>query len=437
MRTTFGLMGFIFCFSNARAAEPTFHKDVAPILFSQCATCHREGEIGPFPLLKFEDAKKKAKQIAAVTKDRTMPPWKPEPGHGEFLEARVLSDKQIQTLQDWVKAGTPEGDAKDSPPMPKFSTGWKLGKPDLIFKMPKAFKIPAEGMDVYRQFVFPLDLKEDIHVVGVECRPGNPKVAHHAVGILDNTGAARKFEAKTKDGQPGYPGIGPGFLPAGFTPGYVPGQTPRFLPEGVAITIRKGTDLVLQMHYHPSGKEETDRTEIGFYLSKKPPTKPIVGIGLATEEVDIAAGDKKYARSDEYTLPADMTVTDIWPHMHTIGKSVAVTAKLPSGKTKELLKIKDWDFNWQDTYRYKEAFKLPKGTVVTCDWTWDNSKENARNPFSPPKRIRHGEGSNDEMGGLWIGGYSDDWPEAIAHWTSLVGHYLAIGAKGWVYKNAK
>jgi len=418
--------------SVAWSAGPTFHKDIAPILFAQCTTCHRDGEIGPFKLESYDDAQKRAKQIARVTGEKIMPPWKPDAGSETFHEARVLTKKQIETIAAWAEDGAPEGDVKDAPPKPKFPTGWKLGKPDLVLKMAERFKVPASGKDIYHQFVFPLDFKTDKHLIGLECRPGNPKVAHHAVGILDKSGTAHKLDAK-HEGE-GYPGIGPGFLPSGFTPGYVPGQTPRLMLEGTAITIQKGTDFVLQMHYHPSGKEEFDQTEIAFYFTDKAPTKPIVLAMLSSEEIDIKPGTKKYEAADEYTLPADMTVTSIWPHMHLLGKSVKVTAKLPDGNTKPLLAISDWDFNWQDTYQYKEHFKLPKGTVIRSEFTWDNSKENPRNPFSPPQRIRLGEGSDDEMSGLIIGGYSSDWVAALHHFAAIVGHYIEVKARGWSYQ---
>ncbi len=415
------------------AAPPTFHKDVAPILFSQCATCHRDGQIGPFPLLKYDDAKKRAKQLARVTGEKTMPPWKPDSGHGEFLDARVLSETQMTTLKEWAAADAPEGDPKDSPPVPKFKDGWQLGKPDIILKMAEPFTIPADGRDVYQHFVFPLDLKKDIHVVGVECRPSNPKVAHHAVGLLDSSGEARKMDAKTKE--PGYAGLNQGFLPAGFTPGYVPGQTPRRMKKGSGITIKKGTDFVLQMHYHPSGKEEKDQTEIGLYLSDTPPTNIMGVVMMASEEIDIPAGEKKFTAKDEFILPADMTVEGIWPHMHCVGKTVDVTAELPDGKTKRLLKISDWDFNWQDTYLYAKPFELPKGTKIVAEFTWDNSKDNPRNPHSPPKRIKLGEGSLDEMSGLIITGELKTWQDSLPHWGAVIGHYLEIKTKGWVYQN--
>jgi hypothetical protein len=415
------------------ADPPTFHKDVAPILYSQCAGCHRDGQVGPFPLLNYRDARKRAKQIARVTTDRTMPPWKPDAGHGDFRDARTLTAAQIATLKEWAAADTPEGNPKDGPPPPKFKDGWQLGKPDIVLKMKEPFTVPADGRDIYHHFVFPMNLTKDIHVAGVECRPGNPKVAHHAVGLLDTSGTARKLDEKTKE--PGYGGLNQGFLPAGFTPGYVPGQTPRLMKKGSAITIKKGTDFVLQMHYHPSGKEETDQTEIGLYLTDTPPTTILGIVAMASDEIDIPAGEKKFTAKDVFTLPADMTVESIWPHMHTIGKTVHVTADLPDGKTKELLKISDWDFNWQDTYVYARPFELPKGTKVVAEFTWDNSRDNPRNPNSPPKRVKLGEGSLDEMSGLIISGELKTWQDSLAHWGGVIGHYAEVKAKGWVYQN--
>ncbi len=415
------------------ADPPTFHKHVAPILFANCTTCHRAGEIGPFPLLTFADAKKRAKQLAAVTGDKVMPPWKPDAGHGEFLDERTLTKDQIATLKTWADAGAPEGDPTDSPRPPVFKTGWKLGKPDIVLKMPEPFKIPADGKDVYWAFVFPMNLTKDIYVRGVEMRPGNPKVAHHAAGILDTSGTARKLDAKHPG--PGYPGLNLGFLPAGFTPGYVPGQTPRMMKEGSAITIKKGTDFVLQMHYHPSGKEETDQTEIGLYLTDKAPTDAMVIVAMASSQIDIPAGKAGYKATDEFVLPVDMEVDSIWNHQHTIGKTARIWAELPDKKGEvKLLKISDWDFNWQDTYLFKTPIKLPKGTAIHAEWTWDNSADNPRNPHSPPKRVRLGEGSNDEMSGLIVGGRAANWADALSHWGAVIGHYIEIDVKGWVYK---
>lgn len=411
---------------------PTFHKEVSRILYQHCVVCHREGEVGPFPLVSYEDARKRADLISEVVQNRSMPPWKPDAGHGEFLDERRLTNEQIETLVRWSAANAPEGDRKDSPPRPKFKPGWQLGKPDIVLKMPQAFTVPAEGRDVYMHFVFPLNLSKEVYLRGIECRPGNRKVAHHAVGILDASGTAQKLDQQHAG--PGYPGLGPGFIPVGFTPGYAPGQTPRFFHDDIAITLKPGTDFVLQMHYHPIGKVEHDQTEIGLYVTSKKPQRGIVAVMMGSEEIDIAAGEKEYRASDSFTLPVDIEVRDVWAHMHCIGKSVHATATLPDGSERELLKISDWDFNWQDVYLYKQRFKLPKGTVVRVNWVWDNSAENPRNPFSPPQRIRHGEGSTDEMAGLILGGIANNWVDEIVHWAAVVGHYLKVVAKGQPYR---
>lgn len=416
----------------AKEQVPTFHKEVSRILHEHCAACHRADEVGPFPLLTYDDARKRASLIREVVTSRTMPPWKPDADHGEFLEDRRLTDSQIETLSRWAQAGAPEGDRRDAPPPPRFPTGWQLGKPDLILKMPEAFSVPAEGRDVYMHFVFPLNLTQEVYLRGIECRPGNRKVAHHAVGIIDTSGNAKKLDEKHEG--PGYPGYGPGFIPAGFTPGYAPGQTPRFFHEDTAITLKPGSDFVLQMHYHPIGKVERDQTEIGLYFTKKKPERGMVMVMLASEEIDIPAGEKEYRASDQFTLPVDMEVRDVWAHMHCIGKTVTVTATLPDGKKRQLLRISDWDFNWQDVYLYKQRFSLPRGTIVRADWTWDNSAENPRNPFSPPRRIRQGEGSTDEMSGLIVGGVANSWVAEIIHWAAVVGHYLEVASKGQKYK---
>ncbi len=412
----------------ARAAEaPTFATDVAPIVFAQCANCHRAGSIGPFPLTTYAEVKARAKLVARVTGEKAMPPWKPEAGHGEFLDARALTAAQIATIKAWVDAGAPEGDAKLTPKVPAFKTGWQLGTPDIVLKVPKPFKVPAEGRDVYMHFVFPLDIKTEIYVKGVEVRPGNARVAHHAIGLLDGSGTARK-KADAKTG--GYVSFGgPGFLVSGFTPGYVPGQTPRFLPDGSAITIKKGTDFVLQMHYHPTGKDEYDRTEVGLYLTKEKPTKHVLGVLLGTTDIDIKPGDGNYVREDKFVLPVAMKATSVWAHMHLIGKETRLWAELPDGKKVNLLKIGDWDFNWQDTYLYKDAVPLPKGTVLRAEWRFDNTDKNPRNPNSPPKRVLNGENSTDEMGGIWLGGElaseADFWALLLAN----VGHYFEVESK--------
>lgn len=410
----------------ARAADlPTFTRDVAPILYANCVTCHRPGEIGPFPLQTYQDARKRARQLSQVTGKRIMPPWKPDAGHGEFQDERRLTDRELGILSRWAEGGAPEGNPKDLPALPKFRDGWKLGKPDLVLKVEKPYAIPADGKDVYAHFVFQSPFKEESYVVGVEVLPGNRRIVHHAVGILDSSGTARKiWDAHGK--QPYVNAGGPGFVPAGFTPGYVPGQTPRLATDGTAITIKPGTDLVLQIHYHPSGKVEQDQTQVGFYVRKEKPTRNGVVALLGSEDIDIPAGDPNYKAVDAFVLPVDLEIKSIWPHLHMAGKQVEVWAELPDRSRKPLLKISDWDFNWQDTYVYKDPFRLPRGTRIVAEFTWDNSAANPRNPNHPPKRIPLGEGSTDEMAGLIIGGHTGPGFEEIGHWAAVIGHYFEI-----------
>ena len=413
----------------AAGPAPTFNKDVAPILFAHCSNCHRPDEVGPFPLLTYDDARKRAKQIAALTAKKIMPPWKPEAGHAVFKDARVLTDAQVATFKAWTAAGAPEGDAADLPPTPQFPKGWHLGEPDLIVEVPKPFTIPAEGPDIYVHFVLPLDFKEDKILRAVQVLPSNRRVSHHAVPMLDGTGAARKLAKK--HGGDHYPNFGgPGFIPGGFLPGYAPGQRTVVDPtDDRGLVIKKGQDIVLQMHYHPTGKEETDRPRIGLYFTDKKPGRNTAVILMANNDVNIPAGARGHTRTDTFTLPVDFEVRDIWAHMHMIGRAVKVTAKQPDGQTVTLLHIPDWDFNWQDTYRYKKPVVLPKGTVVTADWSWDNTADNPRNPNSPPKLIRWGEGSEDEMTGLIVTGVTVKPQDEGAQWLSVLGHYIEVERK--------
>ncbi len=382
---------------KATPAKVTFNRHVAPVLFAQCASCHRPGEVAPFPLLTYQDAKKRAKQLAQVVRDRTMPPWKPAPDYGHFLDERRLTDEEIALVTAWAEADAPEGDAADLPPAPTFPDGWQLGTPDLVVKMPEPFKVPASGPDVMQNFVIPLDVPEGRMVVGFEFRPGNRKVVHHAICLLDSTGTARRLQDAERG--PGYLGSkkGLGFVPSGGLGWWAPGLAPRFVPEGTGRYLMKGADVVLQVHYHPSGKEETDQSEFAVYFARKPGAKFLGGFAVESWVLDIPPGEPAYRRSAEYTLPVETTLIGAVPHMHWLGKEMKVWAERPDGKTVPLLHIPRWDFNWQDYYVYREPVTLPKGTKVKMDAWFDNSSGNPANPSRPPRRVGWGEGTADEM----------------------------------------
>lgn len=380
----------------APPAIPTFNRDIAPILFAKCATCHRPGEVAPFPLLTFADAQRRAKQIATVTHRRLMPPWKAQPGHGEFLDERRLDDAQIERIARWAEAEAPEGNPADLPRTPKFPTGWQLGQPDLVVRMPKPYQLAAEGPDELRNFVIPIPLNEDRMVGAVEFRPGNRRVVHHALCYLDVHGAARKLDEL--DPLPGYASFGgPGFFPTGSLGGWAPGTVPRFLPAGVGRHLKRGSDLVMQLHYHRSGKPETDQPEAGIYFVRQPATRYIGGLTLENWEFTIPAHHARYGVSADYTLPVAVTFVAAAPHMHLLGRELKVTAHLPDGGLRPLIWVKDWDFNWQDNYVYRQPFTLPKGTQLRLEAWFDNSTNNPANPSQPPQPVTYGEQTTTEM----------------------------------------
>jgi hypothetical protein len=377
----------------------TYARDVAPILNASCVSCHHEGGIGPFSLETYADAVKHAKSVVNATEQRIMPPWHAEQGFGHFEDERRLTDRQIATLAAWVKAQTPEGDAADLPPALTFAQGWTLGEPDMVVSMPKAYDIPARGRDIYRAFVIKAEIDEDKWVTAMEFKPGSSAVVHHCIIYLDTSGTARaKEEASEASGGYGYQSFGgPGFVPSGSLGGWAPGAIPHFLPQDTGRQLKKGCDIVLQMHYHPDGKDEHDQSRIALYFSKKPVSHPVSWLTLGNTRIDIPAGDGAYERHATMTLPCPITVIGVTPHMHLLGKKMKAVAELPSGETVPLINVTDWDFKWQDQYQYKKPFRLPEGTKIKVDAVYDNSADNPANPNDPPRRVRFGEQTTDEM----------------------------------------
>jgi thiol-disulfide isomerase/thioredoxin len=374
----------------------TYTRDIAPILIANCVGCHREGQVAPFTLTSYTDASKRAKQIAEVTGNHYMPPWKPLPQAIHFAGERGLTADQIAMLEKWADAGAPEGDPSELPPMPKFNSGWTLGEPDLVVEMPEAYTVPASGRDVYRAFVAKIDVPADKMVAGFEFRPGAPTVVHHCLLYLDSSGAARKKDEA--DPAPGYKSFGgPGFLTTGSLGGWAPGAMPYLLPDGSGRFLAKNSDLVLQIHYHPDGKEHSDRSSVAIYFQKKPITHIVSSLMIGTGDINIDPGDANYKRSATFTLPIDTTVVGIVPHMHLVGREMSVTATKPDKSVVQLINIDDWDFRWQDQYRYAEQIKLPAGTRIDLTARYDNSAANPDNPNDPPKTVKHGEQTTDEM----------------------------------------
>lgn len=389
--------------AKAATTQPlTFTKQIAPIIFDKCSGCHRPSGPAPFTLLTYAAVRQRAGQIAAVTKSRFMPPWKAEPGYGDFVDQHTLSDAEIDLIQRWVDQGTLEGNSGDLPPLPQWAEGWQLGRPDLIVALPQPYTLAAAGTDVFRVFVIPLPTGAMRYVKGLEFRPGNPRVVHHANIRIDRTPTSRELDEQ--DPTPGYEGglARSAEYPEGYFPGWTPGQIDPLLPKGLAWRLDKGTDLVIQLHMRPSGKPEVVGFSVGFFFGADPPERTPAMLRLGRQSIDIPAGKKDYVISDSYVLPVDVEVQAVHPHAHYRAREVQGFAMLPDGTTKWLIYITDWDFRWQHVYRYVTPFVLPKNTTLTMRYTYDNSAENPRNPPGPPTRVRYGWRSADEMGDLWI-----------------------------------
>jgi len=392
---------------NEYVARPagtlTFNKDIAPIIFQNCSACHRPGQSAPFNLLGYEEVTKHRKEIAEVTARRYMPPWLPEPGHGDFAAARLLSTGQLGMIQQWVAEGGVEGNPADLPPLPKWRDDWQLGEPDLVVTMAASYTLPAEGKDVYRNFVIPVPLTARRYVKAVEFRPGNAKIVHHAFLKVDRTRQSRRLDGR--DGAPGFPGMNvpDGVeMPEGHFLSWQPGKSPSSEPEGLSWTLETNSDLVLQLHLRPSGKPEGIQSKVALYFTETRPTNTCSRIALTSLTIDIPPGLADYRVQDDFVLPVDVQALAVLPHAHYLGKEMQGYATLPDGTTKWLILIKNWDFNWQGDYRYASPVSLPKGTKLSMRFTYDNSTDNIRNPNHPPKRVTYGPQTTDEMAELWF-----------------------------------
>lgn len=378
------------------SATPTYARDVAPILAARCVECHRSGAVAPFPLTTFAEAAKKAKTMATATETRYMPPWHVIPGFGEFEGERRLTDREVATLGAWAAAGAPEGDSRDLPPRVERGSGWQMGEPDLVLTMAHAFPVPASGPDVYRAFSLPAGLAEDRSIVGCEFQPGVPGVVHHCILFID-----AKQEGRSRDGRSGTPGwpafFTPGFTPLGQLGEWAPGNMASCLPEGMGRPFPRGSDVAVIVHYHPNGKAVQDTSRVGLYFAKKPITQTVESVPLWNQDIDIPAGERHYRRTAQLTLPVPITLVGVLPHMHLVGKEMKVVARHPEGALDPLVWVREWDFRWQDNYRFARPLRLEAETRLELEAFYDNSSENPQNPSDPPRRVVFGEKTNDEM----------------------------------------
>lgn len=386
---------------SAQPAVPTFSRDVAPIVFAHCANCHFPEGPGPFSLTSYPSARQHAQQMAAATARRYMPPWKPAPGSGDFVGAHRLTTEQIATIRRWAEGGAPEGDPASLPPAPKTNSGWQNGTPDLVVDLP-AYDLPASGQDVFRIFVVPVPVTTARFVRGFEFQPHGSNIVHHANIRVDRTDTSRTLDAE--DPQPGYEGLlaRSAIYPDGHFLAWTPGQAAPLLPKGLAWRLEPTTDLVVELHLQPTGKAERIQPSIGLFFGNDPPERVPGMIRLGRQNIDIAAGDAAYRVTDSFTLPVDVQVLAVQPHAHYLARDVSGSAVLPDGTTRPLIAIPDWDFRWQQVYRYVTPLALPAGTTLRMTYRYDNSAANVRNPQQPPGRVIWGQRSADEMGDLWI-----------------------------------
>ena len=413
--------------TTARAI--TFNRDIAPILFDNCASCHRpiddtpsplasaraatSGPVSPKPLaeadpicvagapfsvLDYDSVRRHARAIASAVQRRAMPPWLPESGHGVFADERRLRDDQIALIAKWVESGAPEGNPADVPKPPTFSGGWQLGTPDLVLTLPEPYVLQPGSRDVFRNFVIPVEIPAPRYVRAVEFRADRPQVLHHADLAIDLGRVSRALD-RAEPG-PGFATMDNGQVQNVY--GWSPGKVPVMEPADNAWTLNPGTDFILLLHMIAGAQNETVQPTIGLFFSDTPPTRTPISVKLEAHGIAIPPGDANYVVEDSYVLPVDVDAVSIYPHAHYLAKEMRGTATLPDGSQQDLLWIRRWDFRWQDRYRYRSPVFLPRGTRLSMRFTYDNSAANPNNRNRPPQLVRSGPRSTDEMGHLWI-----------------------------------
>ena len=392
---TLRLTGCTALLSMTALAAPTvsFHKDIEPILQDRCQGCHRPGEVGPMPLMTYEQARPWAKAIKSAVVQRKMPPWPINPHYGRFSNDRSLSQEQIDLLAAWADNGAREGSLADAPKPRTWVNGWNIPTPDAVIEMPQAFDMPAAGRVEYQYIVIPTGFTEDKWVQMAEVRPSDRTITHHAQIFIREPGS--KWLADQKPGVPlalaNSSGMGSEILTI-----YVPGMVPDVWKPGQAKLIPAGSDLVFQMHYTATGKPGSDRTRLGLVFAKEPPKERVITMLGLNVGISIPPGDPNYKAETIIPINQDMTMLTLFPHLHLRGKAFQYELIQPNGETETLLKVDNWSLNWQLSYKLAEPIALKPGMKVKVTGWWDNSPNNPANP-DPTKNVRWGEQSWEEM----------------------------------------
>lgn len=390
----------LFPFPGMAQSPPTYYQDIQPILQKNCVPCHRVGEAAPFSLEKYEDVYKRADFIKTVTETKYMPPWFADPEFRHFQNERMLTKEEIQLIAAWVDGGARKG--KEPKQLPVTVITQDFPEPDFVFKMDPPFTAPGDGTEQFRLFIIPTHTQEQYYVRGIDFRPGNLRMAHHARVMLDTTHVFRSDNgAQVRDDVMPTTNLGIE-LASYFWHGWVPGNFLNLYPEGMGKIFNKDSDLLLNMHYSPVSRPETDQSSILVYLSKEKPRRVVKNFildeGWIMNQPFVIPPNETitfYMRSP--IVPADLSLISVLPHMHLLGKSFRSFAITPDGDVINLIKIENWNFNWQMTYQYAQMVKLPKGSVVYAEAVYDNTTSNPRNPYFPPRPATTGWGTNDEM----------------------------------------
>jgi tetratricopeptide (TPR) repeat protein len=377
----------------------TFSKDVAPIIFAKCSSCHHPDQAAPFSLLNYDDVRRRARQIVDVTQSGFMPPWLPAEGHGDFAGARRLTARERQSLKRWVDSGMPLGDESEMPAAPVVVDSWQADPPDLVLETP-AYALRSQERDVFRNFVVPIEWETPRWVQSIELRPLNPRVTHHArLGVDSSNESVRRDAA---DDDPGYAGMAWGQDPDGQLVIWAPGMAPAPPAPGVAWRLYPKSCLVLHTHMQPSGKPEVVKFRIGIRFAKEPPRLRPAILRIGSCAIDIPAGARQHAVNDQYTLPIDVDVHTIFPHAHSLCQKINVVAHRPDGTREPLIAIERFDESWHDSYRYRSPVRLPRGTRLISTFTYDNSEHNVRNRNRPSRRVVYGSNAGDEMADVYL-----------------------------------
>ncbi len=393
---------------SAYGQIPNWSEQIAPIIYGKCSSCHRPGEIAPFSLTNYQETQAWGEMIKYVTQIRYMPPWKPDPAFGaSYLQENYLTDAEIATLQAWVDGGMPQGDPALEPELPQFPEGSQVGTPDLVLSFTQTHVHPGNGQDEYRYFVLPTGLSQSKNLVALEMRPGNKSIVHHALVWADSSGTAASLDAQTPEyGYIGQQGAGGGGGLANFgtqLPAYVPGVRPHVYTNGIAQRIPANADLVVQVHYAPTTVDEPDSSTFNLFFTDQPVNRYVRSKIMIPQPGTLLNGpffipaNQTRTFHGVWTVPQQISMLGVAPHMHLLGTHWEVFAVTPANDTIPLVRINDWDFNWQGGYYFRRLIRLPANTKIHAIAGYDNTVNNPNNPNSPPRNVTWGEGTADEM----------------------------------------